>query len=117
MTPAAFRALFPAFVDATDDEINAALALAPPYFNVARWGGFYTEGLGNFVAHKIVVGRSDSTDLVANDLTAEDRPTIKFTRDPKLLQGQADDEFERTKFGQRYRQMSRKYVGVGALVV
>lgn len=117
MTPAAFRLLFPAFDEATDTEINAAIALSPPYFNVARWGSFYQQGLSNFVAHEIVIALSDDMSQSANDILAEDRPTLKFTRDSALLNLQAKDPFQRTKYGQKYQSLVRSFVGVGAMVV
>lgn len=117
MTPAAFRLLFPAFIDATDTEINAAIALSTPYFNVGRWGEFYQQGLTNFIAHEIVIALSDDMSQAANDILSEDRPTLKFTRDSALLNLQAKDPFMRTKYGQKYQSLVRTYVGVGAMVV
>lgn len=120
MTPAAFRLLFPAFIDATDAEINAAIALSAPYFNVGRWRGFYNEGLGNFVAHQIVVARAAATAGInvaaAGDVTEKRVGSVSVGRGAELLATQMADPFQRTLYGQRYKYLTR-FAGAGALVV
>ncbi|HXS24572.1 MAG TPA: DUF4054 domain-containing protein [Gemmatimonadales bacterium] len=108
--------MFPAFIDATDTEINSAIALSAPWFNVRRWDTSYSEGLGNFVAHQIVIGRADKAVVDANDITMRHTEHLITARSQKQVELQARDPFQRTVFGQRYRYLAR-LVGLGMVAV
>ncbi len=109
--------MFPTFSDVTDQEINAALALAVPYFDVDAWDTFYAEGLGCFVAHQVVLGRCDKPLVDANDVTSRVTEHLNIARSAAELAEQARDPFKRTVFGQRFRDLARRYVGRGFLAV
>ncbi len=120
MTAAEFKVLFPGFALETDARVTAVIALAAPYFDVTRWGTFYSDGLGNWVAHRIVVDNAEaaqSTSLVdAGDATAETFGRISTTRSPELAKMEAVDPYMRTTYGRRYRHLCR-LVGLGGVVV
>lgn len=95
MTPTQLKALVPA-LNAVDDAVVAAwIAAADPSFDVARWDGYYAEGLACWVAHNLTVGS-------VGDATA--------------LKQQPTDPFMRTTYGQRYRYLAN-LVGMGGVVV
>lgn len=115
MTVAEFKAIIPALNGETPDTVNAALALATPYFNVARWGGFYTEGLANWAAHTIVTGKPGFAAALASDGAMTDKQvgSVRVGRSAKLLERQVDDPFLTTGYGRRYRYLSR-LAGMGS---
>ena len=108
--------MFPAFTDATDTEVNSANALSAPWFDVCRWASFYTEGLGNFIAHQIVTGRADKPVVDANDIVMRHTEHLITARSQKQVELQAKDPFQRTTFGQRFRYLAR-LVGIGMVAV
>ena len=108
--------MFPAFTDATDTEINSANALSTPWFDVCRWGTFYSEGLGNFIAHQVVTGRADKMTVNANDIVTHHTEHLITARSQKQVELQAKDPFQRTTFGQRFRYLARR-VGIGMVAV
>jgi hypothetical protein len=120
VTPSEFKAIFPQFTAETTERVQAFLDLAVPYFNVERWGDFYSEGLANFVAHSIVVGNyeaAQSTSIAnANDVSSKTVGALSVSRDGTLLNWQAKDPFMRTTYGQRYAYLRRK-IGLGGFAV
>jgi len=116
VTIAEFKAIIPALGGETPDTVNAAIALATPYFNVARWGGFYTEGLANWVAHTIVTGKPGFAATLASDGAQTDKQvgSVRVGRSAALLERQADDPFLTTGYGRRYRYLA-KLAGMGAV--
>lgn len=118
MTPADFRLAFPAFKDVTDAVITPQITASAPYFDIARWGAFLNEGVGNWVAHRIVEGGLDVVDGMSgtsNDITSKDDKAIKVSMSEKLLERQADDPYMTTSYGRRYRYLSR-IAGMGGVV-
>ena len=123
MTPAQFKALFTQFAAEDDDRVQGFLDLAAPYFNVERWGAFYTEGLANLVAHSIVTANAEQAafaaapnQLQAGDVVGKTVGAVSVTRDGQLLNKQAADPFLRTTYGQRYVYLRRK-AGMGGIAV
>ena len=108
--------MFPDFDDATDTEVNSAMALSAPWFNVRRWGADYTEHLGYFIAHQIVIRRNDKPVVDANDIVNRHTEHLIVARSQKQVELQARDPFQRTTFGQRYRYKARE-VGMGMVAV
>lgn len=104
ITAADLRAAFPNFVDLTDAVINPAITAAGPFFNdPGRYAEFLVDAQLNCVAHFVLIRNpTRGTDRGANDITMEDRPTLKFSRDAKLLQRQASDPFQMTDYGRMY---------------
>ena len=114
MTAAQFKAAFPdpLFAAVTDDQINALTALAAPYFDVNRWGSYYFDGLGNWIAHRLATQAggqlgADST------TTSQSVGAVSFSVDASLA---AKDPYMATRYGQQYAQLRRK-VGMGGLIV
>lgn len=116
MTAAEFKAIFPAFVSTNDDTVSAAIALAAPWFNVDRWGGFYSEGLANWVAHNLTVNAPGyaAANAGAGDATDKQVGSVRISRGETLLKAQMGDPFMRTAYGQRYRYLAG-LVGIGAV--
>lgn len=120
MTPSEFKAFFPQFTLETTERVQSFLDLAVPYFNVPRWGDFYSEGLANFVAHSIVIANFEATQSTsqtnANDVTEKHVGPVGMSRDSALLNLQAKVPFMRTTYGQRYMYLRRK-IGLGGFAV
>lgn len=117
MTASEFKAIFPAFVATNDDTVSAAIALAAPWFNVDRWGRFYSEGLANWVAHKLTVDAPSNAGANngGGDATDKQVGSVRISRGETLLKAQMDDPFMRTAYGQRYRYLAG-LAGMGAVV-
>ncbi len=120
MTAAEFKARFPQFTSETDARVLAVIALAAPYFDVTRWGAFYTDGLANWVAHTIVVDNSEATQSTsvvdADDATTETFGPITTARHTELVMAAAKDPYLRTTYGRRYAQL-RRLAGMGGVMV
>lgn len=119
MTPGEFRTALPAFTDETDATIQAALDASVPWFDVSRWGGFYSEGLANWVAHKIVTDRPAASAASAaaaspGDATDKQVGSVRISRGASIIEKQMADPFLKTGYGQRYRYLA-KLVGIGAV--
>lgn len=124
MTPDNFRAYFPEFTDMKDPPIEAAITRSLVFIDptdTSRWAAnaaLLLEGQANLVAHYIVTtpAAGKAPVLSANDIVMEDRPTLKMTRDAKLLQQQANDPFTRSSYGLQYVYLRDYIVGKGAFV-
>jgi hypothetical protein len=122
MTPAEFKANFPAFAAETDAFIQVNIDAAVPFFDIARWGGFYTEGLLNFVAHRIVTMKADAASIGVGgsagggDWTSKTLGSFSITKNAQIASMFVDDPWTRTQYGQRYAWL-RRMVGIGMLAV
>lgn len=127
MTPAEFLARFPEF-DGLDGiagpGIQAALDEADPHFDVERWGDLYTQGLGNFVAHTLLMRKkrydalrnAGDTDPPADAISYKAGDTeIKFS-EKLILYKVEKSPYVSTEYGQQYLYL-RDIVGAGALAV
>lgn len=120
MTPSEFRSKFPSgeFDDTTalpDETVQDYLDLATPYFNVSRWGNWYSEGLANHVAHRIVVDQARKARGLKVDTGAVTGKTVgrvSIQYDGALLMKQAKDTWLTTDYGRRYAEL-RDLVGKG----
>lgn len=116
MTAAEFSAAFPAFKNEDEALVTAQINASAPYFDATRWGAFLAEGQGCWVAHMIVIGKSDGVAVEANDLTSRVTEHYNFTRSTDMVNKQGADPFLRTVYGQRYRYLARQ-VGMGPVAV
>ena len=120
MTPADFVAAFPAFRDEQVPTIQRHLNASAPFFDVARWGAFYDEGLGCWIAHRLTVenahGESKNETAIKGDVTTEEAGGISTTRSSELLTMATKNPYLRTTYGQRYHYLARQ-VGLGGAVV
>jgi hypothetical protein len=116
MTPTEFKAIIPALSGETPETVNAAIALAAPWFNVSRWGGFYAEGLANWVAHKIVTDKPGFAATLASDGAVTDKQvgSVRVSRGESIIKAQQDDPFMTTGYGRRYRYLAN-LAGMGAI--
>lgn len=118
MTPSEFKVLFPAFADEDEGRIAIVIASAKPYFDVARWGAFYSDGLGNWTAHKIALanalaGQGSGSKTLSSDIITKSVGDVSVGRDSALLNMSAKNPFMRTIYGQEYSRLARQ-VGMGA---
>lgn len=117
-TPADFRARFPELANYSGEKVLYWLAQSDPWFDPARWDTFYTEGVLNWVAHKLVM--ADATKGInqasAGDVTQKRVGQVSVSRGSDLLSQQMANPFLRTMYGQEYLTL-RKTVGMGALAV
>lgn len=124
MTPDNFRTYLPEFTDVKDPPIAAAIARSLVFIDptdTSRWAAtpaLLLEGQANLVAHFIVTSPAagQAPERNANDIVSEDRPTLKFTRDAKLLQIQNNDPFTGSSYGVQYVYLRDYIVGKGAFV-
>jgi Protein of unknown function (DUF4054) len=119
-TPADIKAFFPQFFGETDARLQVFINLADPYFDVDRWGGFYFEGLVNFVAHEVTMAnaaaKAGSAGPGAGDNLTKKVGDVAVGKDSALLNLQAKDPYMRTLYGQKYASL-RRLVGMGAVVI
>lgn len=122
MTPADIKAIIPELVGETDARVQLYIGLAEPHFNVQRWGGFYSAGVANWVAHEITLvnmraAKGGAVKAALTDDTLQKKVgDLQTMRDTGLLNKQADNPYYRTVFGQQYLEL-RKLVGAGAAAV
>lgn len=119
MTPSEFQSQFPdgEFDTLDDSYIQKFLDLAAPMFNVARWGGLYSEGLANFVAHSIVMSKARAArglQVDGGDVTEQHVGPVGESFNGELQVLFVKDTFMRTDYGQRYCQL-RRLAGMGGL--
>ena len=122
MTPSEFRDQFPGgeFNDTSllpDGTIQRYLDLSAPAFNVRRWGNWYSEGLANCTAHRIVVDQARKARGLKVDsgaTTEKHVGPVGTTFDGNLLNKQARDTFLTTDYGRRYCEL-RDMVGKGGI--
>jgi hypothetical protein len=125
MTPSEFKASFPdgEFSSLADNYVQVFLTAAVPFFDVSRWGAFYSEGLACYVANSIVVSKARAAMMTANpgamdagDVTSQSVGDVSFSQDGRLLARQMADVSQRTQYGQRYAQL-RRLIGAGGTAV
>ena len=132
MTADQFIALFPEFTSGmTSGEVTAfkarvvvMTALAAPYFNLERWGGFYLEGLANLVANNIVLADAAAAARIANPTIAdggaivtETAGRVSYALAAAVIEKQVKDPALRTIYGQRYAYLRTYKAGMGGVVV
>ncbi len=122
MTPSEFKAWFPApsaFASMTDGAISPFIARTVPYFNEARWGDFYSEGVANLTAHFIVMNTVTAaagvTAAQAGDVVSKSVGAVSVSKSGELVAEAAHDTFMRTPYGQEYCRL-RRIVGLGGAV-
>ena len=125
MTPSEFRAQFPegefnSLDSFPDDYVQQKLDMAVPMFNVNRWkdSGFYSEGVANYVAHTIVVGKAraarGTSQINSGNVTEKHVGPVGATYDGELLNLQAKDTMMTSDYGRRYCEL-RDLVGMGGI--
>jgi hypothetical protein len=108
MTPSEFLADpdFVAFASESEETIAKWLVKAAPFFNVDRWGPWYSEGIGNWIAHRIVMSNLRATQPT-NSMDAGDTASNSM-----MINAQAKDPYMRTSYGQEFCRL-RRLVGMG----
>lgn len=121
MTPADFRAAFPAFEDAGNDDVQRHLdaSISEGVFNITRWGKRYNAGLGNWVAHRLLVEKrhamSQNDAALKGDVTGEINNGMTTMRSPDILKMVVLDRYNATSYGQEYLRLARR-TGMGVFV-
>ncbi len=126
MTPSDFRAIFPEFADTTvytDSAISAQMAMADAYTDPTTWDVFYTEGVANFVAHRLAMGALRAAAAAGGaipglsyDATYKMVGSATVMYDAVMIRAKAQDEFMYTTYGQKFAQLARR-LGTGALTL
>ena len=123
MTPDDFKAYFPEFEDEETPRIQAAINRSLVFIDptdTSRWAAsaaLLLEGQANLVAHYIVTTPSGKAPVRdANNIVAEDRPSLKITRDATLLRIENNDPFTGSTYGKQYVYLRDYIVGKGAFV-
>jgi hypothetical protein len=115
MTPAQFYAAFPAFKNTPVSDVQRHLDDADRLFDIPRWGADYLAGIGNVVAHLIVIESKGALfSGVAGDITEKQVGSVRIVRSPVLMSKMLDNPFNRTIYGQTYLYYARR-VGIGAI--
>ena len=118
MTPSEFLADpdFVAFAAESPATIAKWLVKAVPFFDVGRWGAWYSEGLGNWIAHRIVMSNLRATQPTnrtdAGDTASKAVGPVSKSYDSMLINAQAKDPYMRTSYGQEFCRL-RRLVGMG----
>lgn len=121
MTPSEFKASFPdgEFSSLADNYVQVFLTAAVTHFDVSRWGAFYSEGLSNFVAHKIVLSKAHVANALQADegnVTGKHVGPVGQSMDGQLVNKQAEDPYLLTNYGREYVRL-RRLVGTGGTAV
>lgn len=122
LTPAQFRAAFPAFADAdvwADDAISAAFALSVPSFDVARWGARLDLGQGNWVAWYLSCfppTGAAGTAATSGDVTSKTVGRKTVQRGSDILKMEKQNPYLKNAYGELYWFWAQR-IGVGAIVV
>lgn len=115
-TLAQFRAQFPEFSAIPDASVVFWLALAVPFFDPCRWDDLLQLGVLYWVAHQITLASANAAQPLTDDTTMQKAGPVTYSRDPKLVNAEADDPYLRTTYGQQYRYYM-KFVGAGAIAL
>lgn len=121
MTPAEFKLRFPEFTATADERVQLFIDRSDPFFDQARWGDFYTEGVGYWVAHGLTLSASATSTSGTgmghqNAVTGKKVGEVQINKSVTLVQAGMDNPYMRTGYGQEFL-LLRKMVGVGALAV
>lgn len=120
MTPSDFKTRHPEFDSEADGRVQFFIDRADPYFDVERWGHFYTDGLCFWIAHEITSanraatsGGAASSGIVQSESVGDVSVTYAVST---ASTGAQDQNYSTTSYGQRYLQLMRLVSG-GALAV
>lgn len=115
MTPTAFKQAFPAFATLPDELIAQVIARGVAHFDARRWGGFYEEGLGLWVANRLVLRTQETheSDHLYNQLSLG---RLQLKQDKTTTLQQCLDPSLRTLYGQQLHALKKK-INLGALVL
>ncbi len=121
MTPADFKIRYPQFANVDDARVQFFIDDSVPYFDVPRWGAFFTRGVAAWVAHVVVLDQFQSAQTGAAAALNVGQSSkrvgdVAVSQDPGILNLQAKDPFMRTIYGQEYVRL-RRIVGSGGLAV
>ncbi len=98
-----FKAAMPEFVGYDNPRITAALASSATYLSETEWGTFYTEGLINWVAHRLVSRPASPTDgASAGDETMASVGSMMYQRDARVIAAEMANPYLKTSYGQEY---------------
>jgi hypothetical protein len=117
VTPSEFKLQYPdgEFGALDDGYIQKFLDKADPFFDVERWGNLYSEGLSNFVAHRIVMSKATAANALQADsgnVTEKHVGPVGQSTDSAILSRQVDDPYLLTGYGREYVRL-RRMVGMG----
>ena len=91
---------------------------AVPFFDVGRWGTWYSEGLACYVAHAIVVSKARAARTInqidRGATTEKHVGAVGTSFDSQILNKQLSDTFLLTDYGRRYCEL-RDMVGEPAV--
>lgn len=127
ITPASFRAAFPAFADTTkypDAEVNFYIGLAVIMCgNVYRWGDALEYGMSLFIAHNLAL---DGTALsaagggvpgaIVGPMTGGHVDKVGYTRNPGVAMDPKNGHWNLTTWGLRYIRLVNM-IGAGPVQV
>jgi hypothetical protein len=120
VTPADFIVNFPAFAAETPARIQSFIDRADPFFDVARWGDLYSEGLGNFVAHSLFqanLAASNPGSVGTSGLAIKKKVgDVEVGYSDAIQTKVLSNPYLKTAYGQQYLYLLRT-VGIGATAV
>lgn len=118
MTPPDFQSLMPAFKDVPVPDVQRWLDRADPYFNVGRWGLLYSDGLANWVAHKLEMEGTAANlpviPIIRNIATNKRVGSEQIAYSEAALAAVMSEPMNATSFGREYLTL-RDQVGMGAI--
>lgn len=119
MTAADFYGHLPAFKNAHKDRVDYWIAQSDEAFDTGLWGQLsqatWDRYRSYWVAHNLLLEGSDGNAVDGNDITSEETEHRTISRSETRVQAQATNDYERTTFGQRYRQKARQLGRGGAV--
>ena len=114
MTAAEFKAAFPVFTSTPDATVDLVISAAAPFFNVGEWDDLLTDGLGNYVAHKLTMQGLSLTGAMASAGAGASKTVgrVSISSSQGAVGIMMADPFQRTIYGQTYAALARQ---VGAM--
>lgn len=117
MTPAEFKTRFPEFASESDSRVQFYIDGSTPFFDVCRWDDLYSVGVAYFVAHEIMMANARvANGSAVDDETGVTAGELSVTRSAQLVIMQAQNEYLKTIYGQKYLKFS-KMVGQGGVAL
>ena len=121
MTAASFQTAFPEFGQDNPAVITRWITAADEEFDAWWWGGYLDRGMGNWIAHQVVMEKARNVagaQAMAGDVTTKtmESPAGRVSVSRGNVEAQMKNPFMRTIYGQEYFRLAG-LVGMGVLSV
>jgi len=120
MTPAEFKLRYTEFASESNDRVQIFIDEAIPHLDQDRWGEWYTQGLGLYVAHSLawenMIAAGGGAAAGSDDDSSVSVGDVSIAKSADVAAQQMGNDLLRTSYGQRYNRL-RLMVGAGAVAL